>query len=103
LVDTKVILAMKDRALVKDTYVSVRCPSSVKERLEKCAERAGVNVSVWALEALLVQIEVDEVASVHVPQAIKDAIPKKRGARIIMPKGRTMAGDFFDTPGRNRR
>lgn len=93
---------MKDKALVKDTYVSVRVPTSVLERLDVCAKRADVSRSVWALEALVVQIEVDELAAIHVPQAIKDAMPKKRGARIVMPKGRTMAGDFFDTPGRRR-
>lgn len=72
-----------------NAVVSFRIPADVHERLQAAADRAKVSKSAWALEAVLMALELDEAERGHIPQAILDVSPRKGpGRTMYMPRGR---------------
>jgi hypothetical protein len=78
------------RGEVKSATVNIRVPQSVYDRLNEAADRAGVARSAWAFEAIVWALEREEQAMIHVPEQIIEAMPRRVGAKMIMPRGRIM-------------
>ena len=74
----------------KAHFVNVRVTESTYNRLTAGADRSGVTMSKYVVKALEWVLEEDEKALQHVPRIIEEALPRRRGAKVIMPKGRIM-------------
>ena len=69
--------------------LSFRAEPSLRVRVERAAERAGVTKAEWLRAAIEVVLEDDERGSAgHTPTQVLEATPRRMGTRVYVPSGR---------------
>jgi metal-responsive CopG/Arc/MetJ family transcriptional regulator len=71
--------------MASSPVVTLRLTEPVLNRLNEAVEKAGCSRSAWITEAVVWALEREEAP--HVPKKVIAAIPRRAGARVIMPDG----------------